>query len=201
MSKEIYFRSYNCYFGIFFKENLIRANNNACWGGLANPHYFSHDLIIALKVGELFYPTLLAGQDLFIYHYKVTKTEKYIPLLVSILNGITPCEEVEHSGEKFLKIKLLRTYDQSLVLLSFIRNLWHSPISNYSVCFFNHLEKLTTLSDPLERLTTANKMACDDCPFVCEPGHSNVYKGLVVKTTEQLLAFEGFSTRAFLTSS
>ncbi len=105
-------------------------------------------------------------------------------------------------------IKLLSTYDQNLILLNFIRNLWHSPTetcfpttdNRYATYFFEALEKSTYI-DPLKRLTNANKKACEKYGYKRNVGHSNVAIGssLVLKDKESLLKWQGVVTNQFLT--
>jgi len=137
----------------------------------------------------------------FIYlsDYNQPETLEYQNLIVSVINEITPCKLVNIDNVWYIKFKLLGTYDQSLILLSFIRNLWYEPKAGYSKKFFESL-KVATQEDPLERLTWANKEACDDAGYGY--GHSNVHKksSLKVKKSKQLLEYKGLCTRTFLTT-
>ncbi len=148
----------------------------------------------------------LAGKDIYISNYDEPETRKYQPLLVNTVNEITPCEFVEVKDKKYIQFKLLETYDQSLVLLNFVRNLWHSPPIPqakvpYHKVFFETLEK-SEHQDPLEKLTYANKEACPDNLLYGAIGHSNVFnkKMLKLKKKDDLLKYKGNSTQVFLTT-
>jgi hypothetical protein len=112
----------------------------------------------------------------FIDKFNHPKTAKYQSLLISLINTITPCSIVTRDGKKYIKFKLMKTYDQSLVLLNFIRNLWHEPLSGYSVDFFKML-KGAKYKDPLARLMWANKEAVkmNKRQPIYALGHSNVH--------------------------
>ncbi len=137
----------------------------------------------------------------FIYVSKFydKETVKYQELLISTINEITPCRFIAIKNKKYIKIKPLGTYDQTLIVLNFIRNLWHDPIKGYAERFFKNLE-LAKHEDALERLTWANKEACTG--MVYGPGHSNVHRKerLRVKKTQELYQYQGDCTETFLCS-
>jgi hypothetical protein len=194
-------RGFSCTYYYLFKGKYIKEGNEACWAGL-NSHYycdFKKELMKQDKLTNLSYPNLLKYIDtIYISHYKFTETEKYRPLLISIINEITPCYEEKDR----IVFKLLETYDQSLILLNFIRNLWSAPhnVPKYIEVFFTTLKTSKAYTDPLERLTYANKVACEANKIEYPPGHSNIHPGstLVVKNKESLLAYKGCTTQGFL---
>lgn len=187
---------YQCHYKCVINGKIvdIRKVNNACW-----------------KYVEL----LLTNKDFdgFIYVlpycYVQPSTKQYIPLIIDVLSQITPCEIVEFDNEECIRIKMLHSYDSSLILLNFLRNLWNPCKLNYmekepiyNIKFFEVLETSTLYTDPLERLTHPNKMACTAANFQAGLGHSNTQPGnkLVVKNTASLLNYKGRSTREFLTT-
>lgn len=182
-------RGYSCYlYHLKTKDSdLIPNNNNACFAGLTDykrklTDYFENDTV-------------------YIKDYKEPETEKYIDLLIENVNKITPCEIVTIKDINYIKFKLLDTYDQSLIVLNFIRNLWHSPISNYHIDFFTKLSELKD-EDGLINLLTANKYACSKQNKDYPMGHSNHHPSdrLVIKSTEELLKYKTSNTTYFLTN-
>lgn len=156
--------------------------NTACFRGLATLR-FRQDV--------------LEKDIVYIDQYTYPLTEKYIPLIISLVNKITPCSIVDG----YIRVQLLSTYDQSLIVLNFIRNLWNQPWSfkNYNEEFFRALAK-GRRKDPIARLTAANKVACTNVKATYI-GHSNCFAGntLKIKTTEELLKFKGTEIQTFLT--
>jgi hypothetical protein len=159
---------------------------------------------------------------MLIANFDCEETRPYQDLLVGIVNEITPCEfyEAEAKGlmkklvaavknavvakTRYIKYKLLESYDQNVALLNFVRNLWHEPpgYQGYSVRFFKFLaESHNHYKDPFQRLTWANKEACPS-GIRYSPGHSNVHnKGnLKIKTVEDLMNFNGNNTCFFFTT-
>lgn len=175
-------RGFQCtvYFGTSAGD-LIPASHGACWGMLQ---------------GET------RERIIYIGSFDEPETQKYQPLLLGLVNKITLCKLYEHKiNKRLIQFQMLSTYDQSLVLLNFIRNLWHQPIPHYTSNFFIALEKSEEYySDPLERMTWANIRAVQAGVMLYgNVGHSNVHKNLKVKSTKQLLDYKGNSTQAFLT--
>lgn len=150
-------RTYACKFG-FEKGKSISLIRHACWGGVQNHWGIEHEYV-------------------YIDSFTVAKTSKYQRLLITLINKITPCSIVTRKTKKYIKFKLMQTYDQSLVLLNFIRNLWHEPLPGYSKDFFEVLRKSKKYKDPLARLTWANKEAVrlNKQQIIYAPGHSNVH--------------------------
>lgn len=142
---------------------------------------------------------LLENNAAYISEFEDESTKKYIKLLLRLINKITPCTIVDG----YIRFELMPTYNQSLILLNFIRNLWNEPNSyeGYSEKFFKALVK-GRMEDPLARLTNANKIACTEIRSLYSPGHSNCHPGgkLKVKTTDDLRKFKGTSTQTFLTT-
>ena len=194
-------RGFEChYFAKNEKNELIKNTDYACWAGIRK---------------------LPAGSFIYIDQYENEETKQYIDLLINTINKITSCKIVEIDKKEYIEFKLLQTYDQSLVLLNFIRNLWHAPGGTYYdyttkaikikypeyIDKFFHILKETSYKDPLAKLTDANKQACflenpKTHNFGFSPGHSNVHKEdtLKIKYSKDLFNFNGLSTMTFLTT-
>jgi len=193
-------RGFECYIHHKSKKGFIRHYNTSCYGSI---RYYEPESTI------------------YISGYDQRRTRKYQKLLIGLINEITPCELVttkrkvynrSYSGDdrlvktsalfntKFISFKLLGTYNQSLVLLNFVRNLWYSSpdVHNYSVKFFKTLEKLDE-KEPLRRLTKANIEACKKFGSLYGGDHCNVHIGLKVRTVSGLLKYDGRSVGHFLT--
>ena len=175
-------RIHACYVYEYKKGVLTKNSNEACWASV---------------------PKTKTKVEIYIAQFDEPETILYQELLIGIVNQITPCSIVAIDMVKYIKFLTLGTYDRSLILLNFVRNLWYEPYPGYSVRFFEALkisDKKHT--DPLARLTWANKEAC--ATFGCvynSPGHSNVHNAssLKIKMTKELLEWRGTNTRIFLT--
>lgn len=185
--------SYSCnIYAITINDNLRQNENDACFAGIT--HYLKHK-----------------DFDIYIGDYERKETIVYAVHLINLINKITPCELVTIKNKKYIKFRLLKTYDQNLLLLNFIRNLWHSgddagwgefDVDNcHSIIFFKKLISLRS-KDTFTRLTRANKYACIEKKIKYCPGHSNLNCGakLKIKTTEELVNYTGRSTQEFLTT-
>lgn len=186
------FRGYECFFCFQKKDGtLSQCGNSACWSSIA-----VLTGTLSCKRNDNF------NNNIYIFNYDIPETRKYQELLIGTINQITPCAITKKDGRNFIKYTILETYDQNLILLNFIRNLWHEPHKGYVARFFENLI-LSGLEqkDPLARLTWANKQACPQ-HLVYPPGHSNVYmhKTLRVKEAVALIKYKGYNTYSFLTS-
>ncbi len=172
-------RDYECYFG----KTIESIEAEACWATLSHNPY-SHADVTKIYISKFVQP----------------ETKNYISLIVSTVNQITPCQIVEKGGSEYIEYTLLKRYNNDLILLNFIRNLWSEPFIDYSKNFFTFLSK-SRYKDPLKRLTDANMKACEIAKVFYAPGHSNVHEAsrLKIKTVEQLKKYTGNSTRGFLT--
>lgn len=227
---------YSCHYNIILKNTdvLLKIQSTTCWAGLSSNYlYFaSKDIKEEVKKElekikkEKNIITIYNNSDLnilkdikyikdrsiYIENFEKKETIEYLPLLIQYINKITNCEIVEKSGKKYIKYKLIEGYDNNLILLNFIRNLWNTPSikyftkkseyanENYSIVFFNFL-KDSKKEDALEALTEANKKACTKLEITNSPGHSNVhdYNLLKIKKTEDLFKYKGYMTIEFLT--
>lgn len=192
-------RSYQCNVSCYVDGELVQSAANACWSMLQCPQYFG-------KKGASL--EQIMGREIYISDYECQETEQYQDLLIAIINEVTHCSKVRIGRKNYIKFHCLATYDQSLVLLNFIRNLWHNPgstsASGYTNKFFGALEKSREVhEDPVSRLTWANKEACSSSTsgmYGGSPGHSNVHPAdtLVIRTARDLLDYNGHSTGLFL---
>jgi len=195
-------RGYQCHFYHLNVQNKLEKNNNdACWAGINGPLGKGWGFNIKMdKENEKF---------IFVDRFVEKETQAYIPLLIRILNKVTPTELVEIDGKQYIKTKLLGTYDQSLIILNFLRNLWSCPtvfngtqarFKDYIPTFFETLKTARKYKDPLKRLLWANKIACEKAGCV-SMGHSNIHSHdkLQIRPMEELIAYNGHSTMEFLT--
>jgi hypothetical protein len=188
-------------------DTLIMNTNQSCWAGITK--YY---------IGQSSYNTskgLTPGKEIiYVAKFREKETEEYIPLLIRLINKITPCEIVTIDEQEYVKITLLPRYDQSLIILNFLRNLWSCPSVNsgsfntptgkkYIPIFFETLKLARLHRDPLKRLLHANLEACKAANVQSGIGHSNInpFHLLKLKTKEELLAYEGKSTSTFLTQA
>ena len=192
-------RGYQSHIFHLEKKLPIKNSSNACFAVVIQ--YYENAESIACK---------LVGNKKFIYisTYTEKETEKYIPLLINIINKITTCKIVKFENESYIQFKLLNTYNQSLILLNFIRNLWYSVAIScynekiYNIDFFEILESSVDYKDPLERLTFANLQACKINNINRSLGHCNAHSfaSLKIKKTKDLLEYKDPSTMKFLTT-
>lgn len=192
--------TYRCHIYHMINGTLHKNANDACFAGIKS--YL--DVIDWQK--KIDNPS----QEIYIYDFEREETIKYVPILVKIINRITPCEIVEINDKKYIKFKLIsnKYYDQNLVILNFIRNLWNEPsrfyvkneLKTYYQCFFQALAK-SRYKDPLERLTQANILALTETKYSESAGHSNTFnfKQGKRKTVKELIEYEGNNTKEFLT--
>jgi hypothetical protein len=169
-------RSYNCYYSqsLDLKKKTVN-NNSACWAGMR---------ILSPKYGQYY---------LHINKFREKETEKYIDLLLSTINKITPC----YIKDDEIIFKTYKgTYDQNLILLNFIRNLWceQNNYKEYNQIFFKTLEEYKDVKDPMCLLSFANIQKTYNYP----PGHSNILgsKGKV-KTLAEFEKYTGSVTVNF----
>ena len=198
--------SFNCHISHKLKDGSLNKNvSTACWAVLSR--YYDREDKFGIKDIDKQEEDII-----YISNFRRTQTEKDIPLLIQLINEISPCELVTINNIEYIKFQLLKTYDQSLILLNFIRNLWNHPgvshtegaqqpfLPKYIDIFFDELKK-SKYQDPLQKLTDANKKACVDyreCSYGL--GHSNVHtaKDLIIKDSKSLLQSKISSTRDFL---
>lgn len=189
-------RFYNCYVGLKINNQIQNNGNTACFAGIQTMFFYT------------FNEKTTEEKTIYIYNFRHKETEQYISLLIKEINKITPCELVIINNKEYIKFEVFNTYDQTLVVLNFIRNLWYSPTEYnfkapklYSVYFFEELAA-SKYRDAMKKLTTANKTACKMIQFKSFPGHSNCGKteNFKIKTIKELKEYQGTNTRGFLTT-
>lgn len=189
--------NFRCNYYHKIQNKLVKNNNQVCWAGLKNYDFLTPESEKAWR-NQIF---KLEEEIIYIDFSEKLKfvTKKNIDLLIKIINNITPCCLVQIDNKEYISFNLLKTYDQNLILLNFIRNIWYSPFTSYSEVFFEELKK-SRLKDPLSKLTKANILACEKNPYPRSMGHSNVHDSddLVICKTKDLLAYEGILTYNFL---
>lgn len=175
-------RGFQCHiYHLNGKNELIKNSNTVCYAGIR--HY-------------------TPKTEIYIEQYEepeITLVER--KRLIKLVNKITPCSFVTIDNRNFIKFQMLHSYDSSLVVLNFIRNLWY-PGAAHDKGYDNKLffEKLKdkTYKDPLSKICYANKLACEKAFY--SQGHSNIHRGasLKIKTVEELKKYNGSSTSGFL---
>jgi hypothetical protein len=176
-------RDIRCYHFRKDGEKMIPNSNSSCWAGIKS--------------------YLIDGTKLmYISKFRKPATEKYIPLLLRVINKITPVKLVTINNVEYIEFKLLKTYDQNVVLLNFIRNLWDEPVAEYTKTFFETLEN-SKFKDMLAKLCNANIHASKHYTSKYRPGHSNCLsygQNGFLKVTQDLLEYKGNNTNEFLTT-
>jgi hypothetical protein len=201
---------------------LVQSKFDACLGMISHQAWFDHCRYDSSSPG-------LFGVDVYFDDFDYPTTQSYQYLLIDLINQITPCELVEIENKILIRVRTLNgdinpytyeknmiLYRRNLIMLNFIRNLWHepgrysqrmTPIPGpypYTQTFFKTLKEDKTYADPLERLLHANKLASQAGGFTYgEVGHSNAGKAdkLVVRKTAELLNSTMGDTMGFLTGS
>lgn len=198
-------RGYECFYKVLKKQKKKEVDvsygyNTACWAGIKN------------IIGKY--------DSIYIERFREPETEKYIKLLLNIINKITPCKIVKINKVEYIKYTLISGYDNNLILLNFIRNLWNCPLQyayvsgyngknmlkDYTLVFFETLSKIEE-KDPLKMLIEANIEACKPLVYnhdlIVGPGHSNAFPSrfLKIKNVDELLKYEGTSVKSFLTEN
>lgn len=218
------FGSYSCEFYFISNTNILfKCSNTACWAGigqhikiknviypnslLKENNYILNDYIKSKSYGDRYDKLSTFGKNqIYISKYdKFEETKKYIPLLVSTINKITPCKIVKLKSGTYIKYTFIKgedTYDKNLILLNFIRNLWCSQYTRYSLWFFESLEANKSIEDPIELLTTANKYACNKHNkkhiIYYDVGHSNcISEESKIKTLKDFEEYTNNSTCRF----
>ncbi len=178
-------RDFGCYMYYMVDKVLTSTGGTACFASITR---------VLKKFNEA------TDGVLYIKDFEEKETKEYIDLIIEVTNEITPCKLITIDEINYIQIQMLDTYDQSLIVLNFIRNLWNEPIPEYSVKFFKALKATDISDDSLVRLTTANKVALKGNKG--SHGHSNTApeESIKIKTKQQLYDYQGYSTYGFLTN-
>lgn len=163
-------KNYNCHYYYEDNNKLIKVGNKACWYGFKG---LKHE------------------KDLNLYILPQVKLEENDFRILELINKITPCKLVTYKGKSYIKYKSIceNDYRKNLVLLDFIRFIWHdqSRYINYEK-FFNHINKKIKGKDSLKLLLEGIKVSSDIQMF--DPGHSVAVRNLVPKTYKNLIKSE-----------
>ena len=132
------------------------------------------------------------GRVVYISHFRCEYTEKYIPLMIRIINKITPCALVEHKGKEYISYTTVKGYDANLILLRFLKMLWDNRPSKEIQLYF--LEQLANskFNDMLAKLTTALKKTTEKFPDQTNHYlHTSIFTGVApeVKEVKDLVDF------------
>lgn len=204
-------RSFDCLYYIKHYKKLHQITNKACWAGVK---HFDKNIKPTSLWGRVVNDesiNLKLKKSIYIDSYIDPLTEMYIEPLLNIINQITLCKLEEIDKKVYIKYNLLEKYDQNLILLNFIRNLWHTPVGKsftpYTTKFFeNIVNNPLNYTDPISLLTWANKDAVEEVTnkvqYLGSPGHSNVHdhNRLIVKDLPDFLEFNYNGTSTFLTT-
>ena len=211
-------RGYDCY--IYHKvqlgnEFLLYLNNNqACWAGL---NWYIKNNIKTIYVSRFEEPETRIYQQMVvdcinkitpcrIVHlshprYQLAPNAKPPNGPQDISVGTIIPEEEQKDKCPYIKINLLKTYNQCLVVFNFLRSLWSEPKKGYSYTLFDTLKQTDPNDDALVRLTKANIPACQLAfkkNVTYEGDHCNLYRNTKVRTSEDLFKWEGTSVRDFI---
>lgn len=154
--------SYSCTFSIIGKK----PTTTACWGNLNYGTTYVKDAVIIID------------------KYVKEDTKAYINTIVGIINEIQPCKLITQDGVEYISYKLIGRYNNDILLLNFIRNLWYDHCPGYSLAFFKALEELKKDKKltAMEKLTTANVAAVKACGQKGYGHHSNCHEDTKVRT-------------------
>lgn len=174
-------RSYGCYYYRLYGNALRGVYNTACWAGLSRPK-ISKDMYRTKKYDTIIKTKL---RTIYIDNYGLLTKEKY--KLLEIINTMTPCQEVEYKGSKYIRYKLIldSNYRANLVFLNFIRMVWYKPANLNYEDFFNSImswkgeEGLKFLLEQVNNNINYKQM-------YSWGAHSLIYKDIIPKTFKDL---------------
>jgi hypothetical protein len=176
-------RNYSCYYYRYDRKNkkLISNKNTACWSYLDHfsENYWAKEFNTVFKRNpDIIYVSNYIEKDL---------DEKYRKQLIYILNKITPCREIVYNGVNYLAVRLIHHdwYDNNLVILNWIRGLWHEQATLDVNKFYTMIMEYKDEDDPLYFLMNCNKK-CYNLSKYGNFNHSNVGEGIIPKNKEQL---------------
>lgn len=187
-------RDFNCFYSWMIGDRLSESYSSVCWAGIRNGRYYDENNNYCVIKEEY-------SKIIYIKAYTEDLTKKYVKSLVKCINKITPCSIETIDEVKYIKFELFGTYDQNLIVLNFIRNLWSiggNLNEEYIKIFFDTFAK-HRYKDPVVRLTYANIQACIGAN-ITYAHHSNGFQANKAKpkTLKQLLEYKGDSVVNFL---
>lgn len=167
--------------------------NSACWAYLNyfSENYWQKELNVSFKRNpDIIYISDYIEKDL---------EEKYRKQLIYILNKITPCKEIIYNGINYLAVRLIHHdwYDNNLVILNWVRGLWHEQSTLDVNKFYTMIMKYKDEDDPLYFLMNCNK-ECYNLNKYGQFDHSNVGEGIIPKNKEELFVRKEPGLRHFM---
>ena len=167
---------YGCHYSLEGEKDILAR---ACWSSLQHT---------------------TEGKTVKILLYE-SNNKEHEKLVIDLLDRITPTQ-IDETNKEILYYTTLKTYDQNLILLNFLRNLWweQPQVKGYKQRFFEYLKNnKDDTKDPLVILTEAHIYGLE--PFnhtTIYKDHSNCCNNCKVKTTKQLLEYKGTNVASFL---
>jgi len=194
-------RNYKCYFYYRSKDNLILypSSNEACWAGISD------------RIAYTPCKSKLVNKDLYDTNYIYIKN--YIQPEVSeidrnrivyLINKIVECSYIVIDDVKYIKVKLLDNYDSNLIFLNIIRMFWYHPGYFNIAQYYKDIHKRRSKNeDSLSFLLKCIKDNVSDTKnklngYESYGDHSIIYENIKIKTTKDLLNYQGYSTKLFL---
>jgi len=186
IKKDKEFNDFSCHYYIINNSGLYKCSS-ACWSDIKN--YIYKDYI-------------------YIDHKSIIKT-KYLKRLVNLINNITECKLVNINNKNLIKYKIFNQnlsqnccYKTNLVLLNFIRTLWHKPSGFNNKKFYKSIMKnlkrqeslyflMECLKNSVIKLNNRNSMYGD---------HSNIYPNIIPKHKNKLINKKWLSCKKFMIS-
>lgn len=202
-------RGYECYIYHLDKNNkLVKNQNNSCWAGLKEKFYYfkpanvepisSHNKNVEIDLKPGF------ERIIFINKYKDNSgkvTEKDQKRIVYLINKITPCSIVLINGKNYIKYALLKNHYSNLLLLNFIRTLWHYPncTKKFNIDQY-YIDINKRIPNKMDVLSFMLKCVKDNISEIVnyEGDHNFIYNDIKIKTKQQLLDYIGQSMEYFL---
>lgn len=181
--------SYSCTYG----QSETSIDDRACWSTLQ--WYINQGV-----------------KTILIDKYTADETQNYIKLIVDTINKIQPCKLVTIGKKTYIEYTLIGHYNNDILLLNFIRNLWYEQSPGHSVFFFKKLKELRVITkakkllgkkriNAFKALLTANKYASEQCQVKGYGHHCNTHQASFLKVMNLPKDYHtvGFdSTREFL---
>lgn len=175
-------RSYGCTYYAKINGEFILNTNQACWAGI--------DKIMYWKINNY----KLLPKVIYIADFQDYIKEDYINKMIYIINKITPCRIINYKNKKYIAYRFIKDatwYNNNLVVLNWIRGLWHHQRGLKDVEeFYQDIMKYDDNEDPLYFLMSCNKKHYDGKSYGLD--HSNFCKNIVPKNKSIL--FEAKAT-------
>lgn len=192
-------RDYGCvYYHLDKDNNLVKNNNISCWKGIDKSYTFSMHANINGKYQKI---DLLKSKKDYIYitnYIQPEVTDQQRKRLLYLINKITSCKFIKIKNVVYIEYKMIEGYDNNLILLNFIRNLWCIGDKGFDYKgFFNSILN----PKPRNQDVLIYIMNCFKNNIITPPNyqdHSNIICNIIPKTKDELLSYKGKSTKEFL---